>query len=89
MRQVGESTEFHAKLLSTTEDWGEAVSFVRYIPTSTMWVAPQMALKSASKTVEDAHSGEDDDAEGTTNTNHSATLAKYKKAIMDNGFHYF
>ena len=37
--------EFHAKHLSTTHDWGESVPFLRYVPTSSMWVAPQMALK--------------------------------------------
>src|SRR5450759_4861118 len=32
-------TEFHAKHLSSTKDWGEPVQFLRYIPTSPMWVA--------------------------------------------------
>jgi hypothetical protein len=87
-------TEFHAKHLSTTQDWGEAVEFVRYIPTSSMWVAPQMALKSASgnvgreekETTEDKETRSDDEEEGTRDT---IVLGNYRKAIIDQGFNYF
>ena len=92
VRQGSAGVEFHANHLSTTPDWGEAVLFVRYIPTSPMWVAPQMGLKSATKTPEDKDAGSEDgheDEEVTVNSNHTVTLSKYKKANMDDGFHYF
>lgn len=79
-------TEFHAKHLSTTADWGESVNFLRYIPSSAMWVAPQMALKSTGgKEYKGAESEEEEDVI----QNHSRVLAKYRKAIIDQGFNYF
>jgi len=91
IRQVGDHgfTEFHAKHLSTTQDWGEAVSFLRYIPTSPMWVAPQMALKSATGIDMEKAGDEHGDANNTVSNNNLETLAKYRKAIIDDGFNYF
>jgi hypothetical protein len=71
-------TLFHAKHLSSTREWGEAVDFLQYIPTSPMWVAPQMPLKGA--------------IVGDQSTDEEVamiTLEKYRKAIMEEGFNYF
>ena len=79
--------KFHAKHLSTTEDWGESVPFLRYIPTSPMWVASQMALKCAggkSGKEEKNDNGNDDDE----NAVRSRVLKKYRKAIGE-GYTYF
>lgn len=87
-------TEFHAKHLSTTPDWGERVEFLRYIPTSPMWVAPQMALKCPSGAINEdreaneAGSAEEDDVFFQNQAN-VRVLAKFKKAIVDQGFNYF
>lgn len=81
-------TEFHAKHLSTTRDWGEVVQFLRYIPTVPMWVAPQMALKSTSGN--NQHGEESEDEEDPLQPNMSSkALSRYRKAIMDQGFTYF
>ncbi len=81
-------TILHAKHLSSTADWGEAVPFVRYIPTSSMWVAPQMPLKVAGGSgPKEVRS--DDEAEDITEEFNSRVLAKYRKAIIDQGFNYF
>src|SRR5450759_1250929 len=85
-------TEFHAKHLSTTKDWGELVPFLRYIPTSPMWIAPQMALKAASDKAGQQAAGsedEEEDADVQKQNNDSKILAKYRKAIIDQGFNYF
>ena len=85
-------TEFHAKHLSTTKEWGEPVEFLRYIPTSPMWVASQTALKSVSGSggqTKDQFAGSDDEDVTCTETNNSKVLAKYRKAIIDQGFNYF
>jgi len=84
--------QFHAKHLSSTKDWGESVRLVRYIPMATMWTAPQMALKSASGSGCEQHMdkelvGEHENDE--TLNNHVIVLAKYRKAIIDQGFTYF
>jgi len=71
--------------LSTTADWGEAVQFLRYIPTSTLWVAPQMALKCTGG----VDQVEDEDDEDAMHNNHTVVLGKYRRAIMDQGFNYF
>src|SRR5450759_3233498 len=89
-------TEFRAKHLSTTKDWGESVPFLRYIPTSPMWVAPQMALKSTSgnggqhdEEKEGGSQDEEEDPDVQKQDNNSKILAKYRKAIIDQGFNYF
>src|SRR5450759_2709159 len=90
-------TEFQAKHLSSSKDWGESVNFLRYIPTSPMWVAPQMALKSTGgnnngKQGKDIEPGSDDDEPATCNIPESTdlkVLKKYCKAIIDKGFTYF
>jgi hypothetical protein len=82
-------TEFFAKHLSSTADWGTSVDFLRYIPTSTMWVAPQMALKSMSGNGGNDEKEADSDNEDDTTQIHSRVLSKYQKAIIEQGFHYF
>lgn len=90
-KEDGETeTMFHAKHLSTTLSWGEPVDFVRYIPSSRMWVAPQMALKAAvgvgGDHEEPDHDNDDDDVR--IRQNHLKVLEKYRKAI-EVGFNYF
>ena len=73
------------------------MQFLRYIPTSPMWVASQMALKSAGgsgreKQDEDKFARSDKEEDATWNTlqsNDSKVLGKYRKAIIDQGFNYF
>ena len=80
-------TEFHAKHLSTTEDWGEVVPFLRYIPTSPMWVASQMALKCAGGKSGKEEENDPWNDEGD-NVVQSRVLEKYQKAIAE-GYTYF
>lgn len=80
-------TLFHAKHLSTTPSWGEAVDFVRYIPESALWVAPQMALKAVAGVVSD-YENNDGEQEIRVLQNHLTVLSKYRKSIEE-GFNYF
>ena len=80
-------TEFHAKHLSTTEDWGKVVPFLRYIPTSPMWVASQMALKCARGKSGKEEENDPWNDEGD-NVVQSRVLEKYQKAIAE-GYTYF
>lgn len=51
IKKVDEKTLMWAKDLSTTEDWGAALSFLVSIPTAFLWVAAQSTLKSPSTNV--------------------------------------
>src|SRR5450759_94734 len=61
-----------------------------------MWVAPQMALKSTSRKggqhdeeKEGGSQDEEEDPDVQKQDNNSKILAKYRKAIIDQGFNYF
>jgi hypothetical protein len=85
-------TEFHAKHLSSTPDWGSPVEFLNYIPTTQLWVAPQMPLKCANVNETKCGQGEEDDEQDpilAIQAVGTIALEKYHKAILGEGANYF